>query len=78
SRSAGLRILRFLPTESSAYSLSPAQPHNISQRCVGQWWRIIGRSSALASVYLQKTFVRGFFQQNIDKKNKLVIFHSRL
>ncbi|MBS9443636.1 hypothetical protein EAE89_18705 [Photorhabdus heterorhabditis] len=57
---------------------SPAQPHTFSQRCVGQWWRIIGRSSALASVYLKKVNDRGFFQQNIDKKNKLIIFHSRL
>ncbi|MBS9443115.1 hypothetical protein EAE89_15830 [Photorhabdus heterorhabditis] len=42
---------------------SPAQPHTFSQRCVGQWWRIIGRSSALASVYLKKVNDRGFFQQ---------------
>ncbi|MBS9436830.1 hypothetical protein EAE91_06445, partial [Photorhabdus noenieputensis] len=41
-----------------------ARPHNVYQRCVGQWWRIIGSSLALASVYLKKTFIRSFFQQN--------------
>ncbi|MBS9436278.1 hypothetical protein EAE91_03530 [Photorhabdus noenieputensis] len=55
-----------------------ARPHNVYQRCVGQWWRIIGSSLALASVYLKKTAVRGFFQQNTDKKNKSVIFYSLL
>ncbi|CAQ82151.1 Hypothetical protein PAU_00058 [Photorhabdus asymbiotica] len=52
-----------MPAESSPYWLFSAWPDNVYQRCVGQWWRIIGRSSALASVYLQKTFVRVFFQQ---------------
>ncbi|WP_161804250.1 hypothetical protein [Photorhabdus heterorhabditis] len=33
---------------------SPAQPHTFSQRCVGQWWRIIGRSSALAIIIFNK------------------------
>ncbi|RAX00080.1 hypothetical protein CKY04_16905, partial [Photorhabdus sp. S8-52] len=66
----------FRPQSQALIAAFSARPHNVYQRCVGQWWRIIGRSLALASVYLKKTFIRGFFQQNTDKKNKSVIFHS--
>ncbi|MCC8422221.1 hypothetical protein, partial [Photorhabdus thracensis] len=39
---------------SSAYLLCSAWPHTFCQRCVGQWWRIIGSSSALAIIILKK------------------------
>uniref|UniRef100_UPI0036D9AFA7 hypothetical protein n=1 Tax=Photorhabdus sp. RM125S TaxID=3342821 RepID=UPI0036D9AFA7 len=51
-----LRILRRLPAESSPYWLFSAWPDNVYQRCVGQWWRIIGDSSVLAIIILKKIY----------------------
>ncbi|WP_387492536.1 hypothetical protein, partial [Photorhabdus sp. RM96S] len=55
----------FRPQSQALISFFSARPHNVYQRCVGQWWRIIGRSLTLASIYLKKTAVSGFFQQNL-------------
>ncbi|WP_323840245.1 hypothetical protein, partial [Photorhabdus africana] len=44
----------FRPQSQGPVGFFSARPHNIYQlyqRCVGQWWRIIGRSLALASIY---------------------------
>ncbi|MDC9582007.1 hypothetical protein PSI15_10585, partial [Xenorhabdus sp. PR6a] len=63
-RVARLRILRFLPPESSVYfRFLSASLRGCSQLGVGQWWRIIGPFTALAIVFFDFSSVRGFFQQ---------------
>ncbi|WP_323861590.1 hypothetical protein, partial [Xenorhabdus doucetiae] len=61
-RIARLRILRFLPPESSVYfRLLPASLSGCFQLGVGQWWRIIGSFTALAIVFLYFIFRWAFF-----------------
>ncbi|MEK9496825.1 hypothetical protein V2H77_10245, partial [Photorhabdus sp. P32] len=41
----------FRPQSQALIRFFSARPHNVYQRCVGQWWRIIGSSLTLASIY---------------------------
>ncbi|WP_206601862.1 hypothetical protein, partial [Xenorhabdus sp. KK7.4] len=61
-RVARLRILRFLPPESSVYfRFRSAVLRGMSQLSVGQWWRIIGSFSALTTLFCNFIFNRMFF-----------------
>uniref|UniRef100_UPI001389B64D hypothetical protein n=1 Tax=Photorhabdus bodei TaxID=2029681 RepID=UPI001389B64D len=44
----------FRPQSQALIGFLSARPHNVYQRCVGQWWRIIGRSLELAILILKK------------------------
>ncbi|WP_205634717.1 hypothetical protein, partial [Photorhabdus namnaonensis] len=44
----------FRPQSQALIRFFSARPHNVYQRCVGQWWRIIGSSLSLAIIILKK------------------------